>query len=185
MLEEDKTIDRLNRHKVTQEDFTPLSVADPMLDTFGEDAFSDLSEDNNFLDPSCGIGNFMVNILNRRLKHCRTTDDALKALTSIYGIELMADNVEVCRQRLFDTITGWREEMGMDPALRAKVRHIIKNRVVWHDALEFMTNPSKDFVAIDLSYQPTEDADFHENEVMGMDTYPMWTKPKPSTQHLF
>lgn len=53
-----------------------------------------------FLEPCCGNGNFLVEILERKLKLCKNHQDGLSALTSIYGIDIQADNVEESRSRL-------------------------------------------------------------------------------------
>jgi hypothetical protein len=67
--------------------------------------------DSRFLEPACGDGNFLAEILSRKLdvvtkKYKRNPVDyeknALLALGSIYGVELLMDNVLACRKRLFD-----------------------------------------------------------------------------------
>lgn len=86
--------------------FTPLWIVDAMLDLVkGE------SEriDSRFLEPACGSGNFLVPVLIRKLAtvHARygqsdfeRRHQALLALMSIYGIELLDDNVAECRENL-------------------------------------------------------------------------------------
>lgn len=67
--------------------------------------------DSRFLEPACGTGNFLVEILNRKLKILKSkyknsiTDFekySVVAVGSIYGVELLSDNVEICKKRLFD-----------------------------------------------------------------------------------
>ena len=67
--------------------------------------------DSRFLEPACGNGNFLVEILNRKLEilksKCKNniTDFekySVVAIGSIYGVELLSDNVEICKKRLFD-----------------------------------------------------------------------------------
>lgn len=67
--------------------------------------------DSRFLEPACGDGNFLIEILTRKLeivkkKYRKSHYDyerfSLLALGSIYGVELLQDNVENCRQRLFE-----------------------------------------------------------------------------------
>lgn len=55
-----------------------------------------------FLEPSCGTGNFMVEILTRKLRYCRNAQDKITALQSIYGVDIMQDNIDECRCRLMD-----------------------------------------------------------------------------------
>ncbi|MFZ7159450.1 hypothetical protein ACLSZ3_05460 [Avibacterium gallinarum] len=75
-----------------------------------------------FLEPACGTGNFLIEILRRKLvvaaenyldkskrkKHVKSPSqlsyerDLILAVSSLYGIELLEDNVKACRKRLFD-----------------------------------------------------------------------------------
>ena len=66
--------------------------------------------DSRFLEPACGDGNFLAEILRRKLavvkaNYRKSPADYEKysvvAVTSIYGVELLQDNVEDCRSRLF------------------------------------------------------------------------------------
>ena len=47
------------------------------------------------------IYDLLVIIYDRKLMHCKTVNDAIKALKSIYGTELMEDNTNECRNRLY------------------------------------------------------------------------------------
>jgi hypothetical protein len=67
--------------------------------------------DSTFLEPACGTGNFLVEILSRKLAVVKTRyaksqleyeRHAVIAIASIYGIDILADNVAACQQRLFD-----------------------------------------------------------------------------------
>ena len=98
MLKKDKTKKRVERHDDTQEDFTPIGVVNSMLDQYPQEAFKEMKK--TFIDYSAGNGNFLVEILDRKLDNSKNVDDAIEALKSIYGVELMADNVEECRERL-------------------------------------------------------------------------------------
>lgn len=66
--------------------------------------------DSRFLEPACGDGNFLVEILNRKLdvvkkKYRKSPLDyeknAVLAISSIYGVDILIDNVLACRERLF------------------------------------------------------------------------------------
>lgn len=84
-----------------------------------------------------GIGNFLVEILNRRLKNTKCIDDAIMAVKTIYGIELMADNVKECRERLYNTIIEYYPEIVDTFEIDFKIKSIIKNRIQWFDSLKF------------------------------------------------
>lgn len=67
--------------------------------------------DSRFLEPACGDGNFLAEILARKLsvvskKYRKSSYDwernSLLALGSIYGVDILADNVQICRDRLFE-----------------------------------------------------------------------------------
>lgn len=67
--------------------------------------------DSRFLEPACGNGNFLVEILKRKLsivekKYKKSIlefeKNSLIAVSSIYGVELLSDNASECRKRLFE-----------------------------------------------------------------------------------
>ena len=62
--------------------------------------------DSTFLEPACGNGNFLVEIFERKLKYCKDAEQGLRALRSIYGIDVQQDNVEESKLRLFDIFIG-------------------------------------------------------------------------------
>lgn len=66
--------------------------------------------DSRFLEPACGDGNFLAEILRRKLtivtkKYGKSEYDwernSLLALGSMYGVDILSDNCEACRERLF------------------------------------------------------------------------------------
>lgn len=66
--------------------------------------------DSRFLEPACGDGNFLAEILNRKLAIVRNKykkspldyeKNSLLAVSSLYGVDIMADNVLACRERLY------------------------------------------------------------------------------------
>lgn len=67
--------------------------------------------DSTFLEPACGEGAFLIKILERKMdvvkkKYGNNEHDyekyAILALTSLYGVDLMSDNAQICRNRLFE-----------------------------------------------------------------------------------
>lgn len=66
--------------------------------------------DSRFLEPACGDGNFLAEVLSRKLavvrkKYRRSTIDyemnSLLAVSSLYGVDILTDNVAACRERLY------------------------------------------------------------------------------------
>lgn len=104
--------------------------------------------DSRFLEPACGDGNFLAEILTRKLdvtarRYQKSPYDyernALLALGSLYGVELLHDNVVLCRERLFRV---W--EARYRKAVRKKdrsgevlesARYILEKNIICGDAL--------------------------------------------------
>ncbi|MGR3807320.1 DNA methyltransferase [Pasteurella testudinis] len=87
--------------------FTRLREVNAMLDLVKDE--TERSDGSRFLEPACGDGNFLIEILKRKLavveRNYRKSQReyefyAIFALACIYGIELLADNVIACRKRL-------------------------------------------------------------------------------------
>jgi type I restriction-modification system DNA methylase subunit len=112
------------RQKQTAEHFTPQSIVEQMISLV-----DNITENQTFLDPCCGDGNILETVLQTKLN---LGYDPTKSLQSLYGVELMEDNAEACRQRLLDIA-------GDTP----KHREIVENNIVCADALEY-----------DYSFQP-------------------------------
>src|SRR3954469_20569396 len=93
--------------------FTPPWLVEAMLDLVqGETE----RIDSRFLEPACGSGNFLVRILQRKLaaveqKYGESEFEkrhyAILAVTCLYGIELLADNVAECRANVLKVLTDY------------------------------------------------------------------------------
>ena len=106
------------RTKATQEVFTPTVLVQSILDEFPKDMFSDPTK--TFLDNSCGDGQFLSEALIRKVE---AGIDFETALSSIYGVDLMQDNVDLCKERL---LCG-----------REDLRHIVDKNIVCANALTY------------------------------------------------
>lgn len=84
----------LERQKKCGEVFTPTSLVLEMFSKLGEEAWE---EGKTYCDPSAGNGQFLAAAL---LMKIGLGHDRLGALRAIYGVELLPDNVEVCKKRL-------------------------------------------------------------------------------------
>lgn len=115
---------RKARRKITAEDFTPPALVSEMLDKLPPEVWSDSTK--TFLDNSAGNGNFLIEVLRRKLA---LNHPPLQALSTIYGVELMADNVEEMKQRLLDALPD------LDDTQKAQAIEIINHNIVCHDAL--------------------------------------------------
>ena len=115
---------RKQRHKQTGEEMTPPELVCEMLDKLPQEVWDDPTK--IFLDNSAGEGAFLVEILRRKLS---LHHPPLQALNTIYGVELMPDNVEEMKQRLLDLLPPLSD----DDLLKAK--DIIDHNIIAHDAL--------------------------------------------------
>jgi hypothetical protein len=84
------------RVKETAEVFTPTPLVQEMLDKLPQELFEDCTK--TFLDPSCGDGQFLSEVVIRKMERSGCTLE--QALSTTYGVELMEDNVKLCKERL-------------------------------------------------------------------------------------
>ena len=94
---------RAARRKETAEIFTPPALVNEMLDKLPIEVWE---ENKTFCDPACGNGNMLVEVLKRKLLHKHNSVNALK---SIYGTDIMKDNIDECRVRLLKIIKEHRK----------------------------------------------------------------------------
>jgi type I restriction-modification system DNA methylase subunit len=112
---------RKERRKETAEDFTPAPLVSEMLDKLPTEVFSDPSK--TFCDPAAGDGNFLIQVLQRKLDNGH---DPLQALSTIYGVELMPDNTLEMKERLLSLIPA---------KLYKKAEEIVNKNIICHNAL--------------------------------------------------
>ena len=108
--------------------------------------------DSRFLEPACGNGNFLAEVLRRKLavveaKYKKSQLDyeryAIIAISSIYGVDILEDNAQECRERLFNIFNEQYTKLYKNECkeeCRASVKFLFKRNILWGDALDF-TNP--------------------------------------------
>ena len=106
------------RIKATSEVFTPTELVQKILDRLPKEVFTDSTK--TYLDPSCGDGQFLGEVLIRKVEN---GIDFETALSTIYGVDLMQDNVDLCRERL---LCG-----------QEHLKHIVEQNIVCADALRY------------------------------------------------
>lgn len=112
-----RTIERKNKFG---EVFTPPQLVNEILDKLPQEEI--INPDKTVGDISgCGNGNFLIEVLNRRLKAGVKHIDAIK---TIYGVDIMADNIQECKERL---------AMG---SKSKKVWKILDRNIICADALD-------------------------------------------------
>lgn len=81
--------------------FTAEREVKAMCDLISRDVWDNI--EITFLEPTCGNGNFLVEIYARKLEKCKDEREGLKALASIVGLDIQEDNVIESRNRLKET----------------------------------------------------------------------------------
>ncbi len=137
--------------------FTPEWMVNDMLDLV-----KDESEriDSRFLDPACGNGNFLAEVLRRKLatvecKHGKAEFErrqyALLALMCIYGIEILEDNNAECRGNMLELFSGHLGIGEHDELYRAADNVLLLN-IVHGDALTKRTAKNSPIVFSEWGY---------------------------------
>lgn len=138
-----------NRQRVIDhgEVFTPPGLVNDMLDLVAHECER---IDSRFLEPACGNGNFLAEVLRRKLltvskvnprERSRWERDAILSVCSIYGIDLLGDNVAACRERLLGVLTKAHEDRFKAPLPGAASRaaaFILSRNIVQGDALTLL-----------------------------------------------
>lgn len=108
--------------------------------------------DSRFLETACGNGNFLAEVLRRKLavvdsRYSKSQIEweryAVIAVSSIYGVDILEDNAQECRERLFNIFneryTAIFKNKCKDECRRS-VKFLLNRNILWGDALDF-TNP--------------------------------------------
>ena len=108
--------------------------------------------DSRFLEPACGDGNFLAEILRRKLQVCRNfveqkkstqleyEKNAVLAVSSIYGIELLPDNATTCRERLFRIFSDEYHTLFTDNVKQTcldSIRYLLSKNIIIGNALTY------------------------------------------------
>lgn len=137
--------------------FTPPWLVEKMLDLVkGETE----RIDSRFLEPACGSGNFLVPILQRKLaavevKYGKSDFEkrqyALYALACLYGIELLADNIEECRANMLEVFSSYLRLEESDDLYRA-ASHILSLNLIHGDAMTMKAADGSPITVVEWSY---------------------------------
>lgn len=115
--------------------FTPAHIVKDMCDLVPTEMW--VNVDTTFLEPACGTGNFLAEILERKFKLCESWEDGLRALKSIYSMDIQADNVEEAKGRLFDM---YIKQYPKSPAVSGLIAaQILENNIVCGDFIPEFT----------------------------------------------
>lgn len=144
-----KSRDRVSEHG---EVFTNDREVNAMLDLVKQETER---IESRFLEPACGEGAFLKEILRRKLNVVKNKyktspydyeRNAILALTSIYGVDIMEDNAQICRQSLFDIwdaeYTQYARKQANDKC-REVAKFILRKNILCGDALTMLQNDGK------------------------------------------
>lgn len=148
-VNEEKKSQIVSRKRVADhgEVFTAEREVNAMCDLVANEC---LRPDSRFLEPACGDGNFLSVILRRKLSELRRKyknsaydyeRQSIVAIGSLYGVDILNDNVEACRNRLFSI---WNEEYtahckaDVSDETRQAARFIINRNIINGNALTLM-----------------------------------------------
>ena len=131
--------------------FTPAWMAKAMLDLVRDE--TECIESRCF-EPACGRGEFLTQILVRKLGTVRqkyrrrpidARQNALIALMSIYGVELLSDNIAECRASILDVFASSMNVGPSDHLFRA-ASFVVSQNIVHGDALTMRTNAGRPII---------------------------------------
>lgn len=150
--------------------------------------------DSRFLEPACGNGNFLVEIQRRKLNavermYGNSEYDynmyAALAVSSMYGVELLHDNVEACQQRLYDDFMERYQRVfksqGSD-AYRRCIKFLYSKNILCGDALTLLTGDGKPIVFCEWAFMGNsmvKRRDFRFDDLFKNVEY---DKPKPGEE---
>ena len=166
-MEQFESIKSKERVKELGEVFTPKEIVEDMLGLVDKASIEDMGDnangyrgysydlDKTFLEPSCGTGNFLVEIVARKCetavekyKNSLQDDNAkeefkvnlLKCVATVYGVDIMPDNVNESRKRVTEVIEGvYKEKLQVDLSrdFRKTLEYIIERNIVLGNTLEY------------------------------------------------
>lgn len=132
--------------------FTPDFIVNDMLDLVKQETER---IESRFLEPACGNGNFLAEVLRRKLEVVKNRYKksqfeyeryAVMAVSSIYGIDILEDNIKECQQRLFDIFDAEYSQIfkrECHEKCRQSVKYILGKNITLGDALTLKTIDGK------------------------------------------
>lgn len=138
-----------SKERVTEhgEVFTSEREVNAMLDLVKQETER---IESRFLEPACGNGNFLAEILNRKLavvkkqyskNHLEYEKYSVLAVSSIYGVDILEDNAQECRDRLFEIWDSAYSSVCKNETndkCREAVKYILKHNILNGDALTML-----------------------------------------------
>lgn len=107
--------------------------------------------ESRFLEPACGTGNFLLEVLRRKLSVVRTKyrrvqldyeRNGVIAISSLYGVDILEDNILECRNRLLDLFDAeYKKVFGLTckQECHESAQYILSQNILWGDSLTLKT----------------------------------------------
>lgn len=113
-----------SKERITKngEVFTPKALVEKMMDKIPVEKWSD--PEATFLEPTFGSGNMLICMLERRIA---SGIEPIQAVKTLYGVELMQDNVDLCKDRIREVLRANKVKIDK------KVNDIIDHNFVCSD----------------------------------------------------
>jgi len=140
--------------------------------------------ESRFLEPACGTGNFLTEVLERKLRVVESRygksqleyeRNAVLAVSSIYGIDILEDNARECRKRLFDIFdrnySGLFKKTAKNEC-RTSVKYILERNIIWGDALDLKTKGENPRPIIFSEWSPVNGSMLKRRDYTMVDLFP-------------
>jgi hypothetical protein len=154
--------------------FTNVREVNAMLDLVKQETER---IDSTFLEPACGNGNFLAEVLSRKLsvinsRYSKSQVEweryAIIAVSSIYGVDILEDNAQECRQRLFSIFEGHYTKLFQDRTkdeCKRSIKYLLSKNILEGDALDF-TNPKTKQPIIFCEWKPINETMIKRKDYM-------------------
>lgn len=119
--------------------FTLPKTVNEMLGTLPDDIFQ---PNTTFLEPTCGEGAFILEILRRKFVNCKKRKDYTASIASVYGMELQEDNVKKCIENVIELCSQYFRPTKVELEL-------INNHIIQADSLKILAMLNDENLRID------------------------------------
>lgn len=119
-----KLVKSKERQQKHGEVFTPDFLVERMLKMVPESIWNDPTK--TILEPSCGNGNFIVAIIRKKIHHGSTIEQAIR---TTFGVDILEDNIQECRQRIFEEFIWWMSD-------KERLVKIVEENIICKDFLK-------------------------------------------------
>lgn len=134
--------------------FTPDWVVRAMCDMLEREAPEAFRPEKTFLEPTCGEGVFVCEVLRRKFANCRTDEERRTAIRSVWAMELQEDNVEKTIRAVTELCEGVLR-------LNKEDREAIRDHIIQADALKVMkllnAGDGSTIITLNIGPGPVED----------------------------